>query len=256
MRATAWLVVVAALVPATARAQWKTPWSYDGATDGYTRWGDLDPAYAACKDGKAQSPIDIRTAEKADLPAIHFENASAPLKYLINNGYTIRVNYHDAPGTGNALIVGDKRYQLAQFHFHHPSEESIHGKAYPMELHFMYVAADGQQAGVTVMLIAGSPNATVQTLWDHMPRTKGGEQEIPGVAIDPSSLLPRNLAYYLYTGSITAPPCTEGVAWFVLETPVEVSAQQINAFAELYPHDVRPLQPLNGRVVKESRSHD
>jgi carbonic anhydrase len=234
-------------------AQWRTPWTYDGPTDGYQHWGDLDPEYAVCKTGKAQSPIDIRGTHKGDLPAIRFEYASGPLKYLINNGYTIRVNYHDAPGTGSFLVVGDKRYQLTQFHFHRPSEEYIHGKPYAMEVHLMHKASDGAVAGVTVMLEAGAPNATVQQLWDHMPRTKGNEQDVPGVEINPAGLLPRDDAYYMYTGSVTAPPCTEGVLWIVLKTPVTVSAEQIQAFAELYPHDVRPLQPLNGRVVQETR---
>lgn len=118
------LAAMAFLLPAGPRAQWKTRWEYEGLT-GPDRWGDLDREYAACKTGKEQSPIDIQNAEKAELSGLRFEYKSGPLKYLINNGHTIRVNYHDAPGTGNFLIVGDKRYQLTQFHFHRPSEEYI-----------------------------------------------------------------------------------------------------------------------------------
>lgn len=246
------LVIAALLISSAARAQWKTHWTYEGAT-GTDHWGDLDPAYAPCKLGKEQSPIDIQTAEKADLPALQFEYKSEPLKYLINNGYTIRVNYHDAPGTGSALIVDGKRYQLTQFHFHHPSEEYVHGKPYEMEAHFMHQAADGKVAGVVVFLKAGAANPTVQQLWDHMPKAESKELEIAGVEVNPSALLPRDGSYYVYTGSVTAPPCTEGVDWFVLKTPVEISSAQIAAFAELYPHDVRPLQPLNRRIVKESK---
>lgn len=242
-----WLLLL--LVPATVHAQWKTPWSYDGPR-GNAHWAELDPAYATCKTGKAQSPIDIRTAEKADLPAIRFQYTSGPLHYLINNGYTVRVNYHD---TTNALVIGDKRYYLTQFHFHRPSEEYIHGKAYAMEAHFMHRAHDGEIAGVVVMLEPGAANGLVQQLWDHMPTVKGDEHEIPGVEIDPAGLLPRDLSSYRYTGSISAPPCNEGVLWIVLKTPVTVSRAQIDAFAALYPHDVRPLQPLNGRIVQESR---
>lgn len=241
-----------ALVSHPAHAQWRTAWTYDGPR-GSDHWGDLDPDYIACKTGKAQSPIDIVHAEQAALPAIHFENHAEPLKYLINNGATIRVNYHDAPGTGSFLVVGDKRYQLTQFHFHRPSEEYVRGKPYDMEAHFMYKAADGEVAGVTVFLKPGAPSHTVQQLWDHMPRAKSDELEIPGVEIDPSDLFPRDLAYYMYSGSVTAPPCTEGVLWLILKSPVEISAEQIKAFAELYPHDVRPLQPLNGRIVKETQ---
>jgi len=246
------LVVAAALVPAGSRAQWKTHWTYEGAT-GAEHWGDLDPEYAACKVGKEQSPIDIRNVEKAELPALRFEYKSGPLKFLINNGYTIRVNYHDIPGSGSFLIVGDKRYQLTQFHFHRPSEEYIHGKPYDMEVHLMHAASDGKVAGVTVFLKAGRANTTIQQILDHMPKTEGKEQEIAGVEVNPAELLPHDPAYYTYMGSVTAPPCTEGVTWFVLKTPVEISPEEIDAFAKLYPHDVRPIQPLNGRVVKESR---
>jgi carbonic anhydrase len=246
------LVVAGVLAPVGSRAQWKTPWTYEGSA-GAEHWSDLDPEYAACNGGKEQSPIDIRNAEKAELPAIRFEYHRGPLKYLINNGYTIRVNYHDAPGDGSFLIAGGKRYQLTQFHFHRPSEEYIQGKPYDMVVHFMHTASDGKVAGVAVLLKAGSANATIQQIWEHMPKTPGKEKEIAGVTIDPGGLLPRDGTYYTYMGSLTAPPCTEGVTWFVLKTPVDISLEEIKAFAELYPNDVRPLQPLNGRVVKESR---
>jgi len=119
--------------------------------------------------------------------------------------------------------------------------------------HFMHQSSDGKIIGVAVLLKAGSANATVQQLWEHMPMTVGKEQEIPGVEVNPVGLLPHDTSYYSYMGSLTAPPCTEGVTWFVLKTPMDLSPEQISAFAKLYPHDVRPLQPLNGRVVQESR---
>jgi carbonic anhydrase len=246
------VVVVAALLPVGARGQWKTPWSYEGTT-GAEHWSELDPDYAACNAGKEQSPIDIENTEKAKLPALRFEYQARPLKYLINNGHTIRVNYHDAPGSGNFLVVGDTRYQLTQFHFHRPSEEYIHGKPYDMVAHFMHRGSDGKVVGVAVLLKAGSANATVRQLWEHMPMTESKEEEVAGVEVNPGGLVPHDTAYYMYSGSQTAPPCTEGVTWFVLKTPVEISAEQISAFAKLYPHDVRPPQPLNGRVVKESQ---
>jgi len=244
------LVIAVVLLPLSSRAQWKTPWSYEGAK-GAEHWGDLDPDYAACKTGKEQSPIDIRHAEKGALPVIRFEYKSGPIR-IINNGYTaVRVNY--PKGNGNFLVVGDKRYELTQFHFHRPSEEYIHGKPYDMVIHLMHADSDGKIAAAAVMLKKGSANAAIKELWEYMPRTKGNEQEIAGVEVNPAGLLPHDTAYYTYAGSQTAPPCTEGVTWFVLKTPVSVSAEEISAFAELYPHDVRPLQPQNGRVVKESR---
>jgi carbonic anhydrase len=243
-------LLLALITPASA--QWKTHWTYEGPA-GSEHWGDLDPDYAACKTGREQSPIDIRNARKGDLPALQFDYQSGPLKYLINNGATIRVNYHDAAGAGNSLLVGGTRYQLTQFHFHHPSEEYIDGKPYAMEVHLMHQSSDGKVVGVTVLLKSGSPNANVQKLWDHMPLTEGKEQEVAGVEVNPAGLLPRSFGYYFYIGSLTAPPCTEGVAWYVLKTPVDISPAQIAAFARLYPHDVRPIRPLNGRVVKDSR---
>ncbi|MGH9408213.1 MAG: carbonic anhydrase [Vicinamibacterales bacterium] len=247
------VVTVAAVCAANLSAQWKTHWSYSGP-EGPQHWSRLDPDYAACG-GREQSPIDIRSSVRTSLPAIRFEYRAGPLEHLIDNGYTIRVNY-DAAQRSDAMdmmIVGDTRYALTQFHFHRPSEELVHGVRYDMVLHLMHVAANGKVAGVAVLLKAGRPNATVQQLWDHMPTAKGGEENIPGVEIDPARLLPRDLSYYTYDGSLTAPPCTEGVTWFVLKTPVEISPDQIAAFAKRYPHDIRPAQPLNGRVVKESK---
>lgn len=240
------------LLPLNSQAQWKTPWSYEGPR-GPEHWGDLDPEYALCKQGKEQSPIDIQNTQEADLAPLKFEYRSEPLKYLINNGYTIRVNYHDAADSGNFLIIGDTRYQLTQFHFHRPSEEYIHGKAYDMEVHLMHKAADGKIIGVVVFLTSGKANAAIQQIWDHMPQTPGKEQGIPGVEINPAELLPQHTSYYQYEGSISAPPCNENVTWLVLKMPVEISREQISKFAKLYPHDVRPVQPLNGRPVKESR---
>jgi carbonic anhydrase len=245
------LVVAAILAPGGLCAQWKTHWTYDGPA-GAEHWSSLDPEYAACNAGREQSPIDIRNSRKAELPALRFEYQSGPLKYLINNGYTIRVNYHDAPAAGSFLIVGGTRYQLTQLHFHHPSEEYINGKPNDMVLHLMHQASDGKIAGVAVLLKAGRANAPIQQIWEHMPKTEGKEMEVAGVELNPAGMLPQNFGYYTYMGSLTAPPCTEDVTWFVLKTPVDVSPEQIKAFAKLYPHDVRPLQPLNGRIVKET----
>lgn len=256
---TALLVIAMVLMPEASHAQWRTRWSYSG-TKGPAHWAELDADYASCN-GKAQSPVDIEATRKANLPPLKFESRNAPLHGLVNNGYTIRVNYHDAPGTGDFLTVGSERYQLIQFHFHQPSEERVHGRAYDMVAHLMYRAADGKVAGVAVLLKAGKANATVQKVWDHMPKTESKilkdfshqEKSIPGVEIDPARLLPEDLAYYTYAGSVTAPPCTENVTWFILKTPVEVSSDQINAFKALYANGVRADQPLNGRVVMESK---
>lgn len=250
------MLFAASLLPAFLSAQdekhyaspWRTPWTYEQAG----HWSDVDPLYALCNTGKAQSPIDIRNAQKVRLPAIRFEFKNSPLKYVINNGHTIRVNYHDAPGSGSLLFFGDKQYQLTQFHFHRPSEEHINGNPYAMEAHFMYQDAHGAVAGVAVLIKRGAPNSTIQAIWRHMPRVEG-QAAVTGVTINPADLVPRSLGYYSYIGSQTAPPCTEPVTWLVLKTPVEASPAQIKAFAQLYPHDVRPIQPLNGRIVRDSQ---
>jgi carbonic anhydrase len=250
------IFAVAIVAPLGPRAQWRTPWSYSGK-DGPAHWAALDSEYAACG-GQQQSPIDIRDAKKASLPALRFEFKSGPL-VIINNGYTaVRVNY--SPGNGNFLIVGGKAYELTQFHFHHPSEEEINGKAFAMNMHFMYQSADGEVAAVAVMVNAGNADrarqGVVRQLWKYMPPVAGKEHLIPGVEINPAALLPRDLGYYAYMGSQTAPPCTEGVKWFVLKTPVEIAPAQIAAFAKLYPDDVRPVQPLHGRAIEESVGAD
>jgi carbonic anhydrase len=236
--------------PSRYLSPWKTPWDYAGPR-GAEHWSTLDPGYALCNLGKEQSPVDIRGTHKAKLPALRFEYRSAPLNYVINNGHTIRVDYHDPPGAGSVLLVGDKRYQLMQFHFHRPSEEYVQGRPYDMVLHLMHQAPDGEAAGVAVFLKAGPANPAIQQVFAHMPPTEG-QLAVPAVTLDPTGMLPHDTAYYMYRGSQTAPPCNEGVTWFVLKTAVNVSAAQIAAFSALYPHDVRPLQPLNGRVIEES----
>ncbi len=250
------LVAAPVLAPVTSAAQsapaaqseWRTPWSYEGA-HGADHWGDLDPEYATCKTGREQSPIDIHGATKARLAALRFEYKGAPLAHFVNNGYTVRVNY--PAGNGNVLVVGDTRYELTQFHFHCPSEEYVDGKPYDMVIHLMHRASDGRIVGVAVLVASGRANTTVEQLWAHMPQKAGDEVAAPGVEINPAGLLPSGAAYYVYQGSLTAPPCREGVTWYVLKAPVTLSSDQVSAFATLYPHDVRPLQPLNGRVVQQ-----
>jgi carbonic anhydrase len=233
------------------KSPWKTPWTYADGPRGPERWSTLDPDYAPCNSGKAQSPVDIRDAVPASLAPLRFDYHRRPVGYVINNGAAIRVDYHDPPGAGDALEVGARRYQLTQFHFHRPSEELIDGRRYDMVLHLMHKAADGEVAGVAVLIVAGHANANVQRLWEHMPAHEG-QIAVPGLELDPADLLPVNRGYYEYSGSQTAPPCTEGVRWFVLKTPIELSAAQIAAYARIYPHDVRPPQPLNGRSIRAS----
>jgi carbonic anhydrase len=148
--------------------------------------------------------------------------------------------------------VGDKHYQLKQFHFHHPSEEHINGKPQDMVAHLVHADPDGHLAVVAVLLKRGSANAMIQQIWDHLPQTEGMEEEVSGVEVNAAALLPPATAYYTFPGSLTTPPCSEHVTWFVLKTPAHISAEEVAAFAKLYPHNARPTQPLNGREVLES----
>jgi len=247
---TAGIVFSLALAACFSIAQEAKPpaheWSYEGA-EGPKHWGDLKPDYQTCKVGQRQSPIDIRDAKKTGLPPIQFDYKPSPLK-IINNGHTIQINY--APGS--FITVSDKRYELRQFHFHHPSEEHINSKPYDMVVHLVHADSDGHLAVVAVLLKKGSANPVIQKLWDNLPQAEGKEQELPNVEVNAAALLPEPLGYYTFDGSLTTPPCTEGVTWYVLKTPLEVSAGQIETFAKLYPHNARPIQPLDGRAIAES----
>jgi carbonic anhydrase len=222
-------------------------WAY-GGKDGPNEWATLDPAYSECKLGHHQSPIDIRHTEKADLPPIQFDYALSPLT-IVDNGHTVMVKY----GPGSFITVGDHRYQLTQFHFHHPSEEHINGEGFDMVVHLVHSDASGNLAVVAVLLKPGKVNTGLQTVWDHLPKEKDKEITVEGALINAGDLLPVNRGYYTYSGSLTTPPCTEGVTWFVLKTPEEISSGEVETFAKLYPHDTRPMQKLEGRVIRESR---
>jgi len=221
-------------------------WSYDGAS-GPSHWGDLTPEFAACGHGHRQSPIDIRKTEKADLPSIEFAYKPSPLR-LIDNGHTIMINY----ASGSSIRVGNAKYELKQFHFHRPSEEKINGKAYDMVIHLVHADQNGHLAVVAVLLQEGTSKPLIDQLWNHLPSEKEKEQVVSGVSINAADLLPAGHGYYTFDGSLTTPPCSEQVVWFVLKQPVHVSAAEVAKFAKLYPHDARPTEPLNDRVVKES----
>ena len=221
-------------------------WSYQGHA-GPAEWGNLDPAFATCKTGKLQSPIDIRDAKPADLPAIKFDYRPSPLK-VIDNGHSIQVNY--APGS--SIEVGGKRYELVQFHFHRPSEEKIDGKAHAMVAHLVHKSADGKLAVVAVLLDAGGANSMIDTIWKNVPQEQGKETAV-NATVDAAALLPADTGYYTFMGSLTTPPCTEDVRWFVLKTPLKIAADEIGVFAKHYSLDARPTQPLNGRTLEATR---
>ncbi|NHZ34595.1 carbonic anhydrase family protein [Massilia sp. CCM 8692] len=223
-------------------------WTYNGAT-GPAKWGGLKSDYVICKTGHAQSPIDIRTnaTTKSQLDPIVFEYQPSPLK-IIDNGHTVQVNY--APGSG--MSIGGVRHELLQFHFHTPSEERINGKQYPLGLHLVHKNADNKLAVVAVLFKLGKENPALTNIFNNLPKEAEVEQAVDGVTIDMTGILPPTQGYYNFPGSLTTPPCSEEANWFVLKTPVEMSKAQLAQFHKLYKHNARPVQHLNGRVIKES----
>lgn len=220
-------------------------WTYEGE-EGPEHWGALDPAYAMCASGRAQSPIDLVSPQGVDLTDIQFDYHPSALNEF-NNGHTVQVNY-DA---GSSITYNEDTYQLLQFHFHHESEHTRNGKHAPMELHLVHRDAAGNLAVVGIMLEEGSvANEAFAAVFDNLPDQKG-TPEPNALTVDASKLLPTDRRYTTYSGSLTTPPCTQGVRWLVLDTPVMVSAQQIAAFATLFESDARPVQPLNNRDVLE-----
>lgn len=223
-------------------------WSYEGET-GPANWGKLSPANVACDWGTRQSPIDIRDGVKVDLPEIKFDYRPS-LFSIVDNGHTIQVNYGDG---SSSLTVQGKRYDLVQFHFHKPSEERINGRVYDMVAHLVHKDDEGHLAVVAVLMERGSENPFIQTLWNNLPLEANAVVQPPDLSVDLTSFLPENRSYFTYIGSLTTPPCSEGVLWMVMKNPVKISQEQINIFARLYRNNARPIQKTLGRLVKESR---
>jgi carbonic anhydrase len=221
-------------------------WDYQGP-HGPAHWGDLDPGFATCKTGLRQSPIDIRNPQKAELPPIYFDYRPSPLD-IVDNGHTIMINY--APGS--FMSVGGKKYALKQFHFHRPSEERINGRAFEMTAHLVHADTDGNLAVVAVLLAKGDENPLLRELWRNLPG-EDKEKRFENIQIDASGILPSDRSYYTFSGSLTTPPCSEDVTWFVLKQAVSISEAEINSFSQLYRDNARPTQPLHGRTVLESR---
>jgi len=168
---------------------------------------------------------------------------------IIDNGHTIQINYP----AGSTLTVGDKTYTLKQFHFHHPSEEHIDGHGYAMVAHLVHADSEGHLAVVAVLFTKGAENPLLATLWKNIPLEKGRAVDVSGVTVNVTNLLPSDHGYYTFTGSLTTPPCSEGVTWYVLKHQSPLSADEIAAFAKIYPKNARPIQPLNDRQLLETK---
>ncbi|WP_412478707.1 carbonic anhydrase [Azonexus sp. IMCC34839] len=221
-------------------------WSYEGAGSP-ENWANLDPKNKLCATGQRQSPIDIKDGIKVDLEPIKFNYRPSTFR-VIDNGHTIQVEVGDS-----SISLTGKTYELVQFHFHRPSEEKVNGQRFDMVAHLVHKSDDGQLAVIAVLLERGNENPFIQMLWNNLPLEKNSSVSPPSLTIDPINLLPASRNYYTYMGSLTTPPCSEGVLWLVMKQPAQVSQDQINIFSRLYKNNARPIQPASGRLIKEGR---
>ena len=220
-------------------------WGYAG-TGGPAEWGLMKPEFSTCAKGTRQSPIDIRSGVKVDLEPILVDYRPSGFS-VVDNGHTIQVNIEG----GNSIEVQGRRYDLLQFHFHRPSEERIDGRQFDMVAHLVHKDPEGRLAVIAVLLDRGSAHPLVQTVWNNLPLEKGTEMRVRN-GLDMNHLLPADRRYFTYMGSLTTPPCSEGVLWLVMQQPVPVATDQINVFSRLYPMNARPIQSAAGRLIKQS----
>lgn len=224
-------------------------WSYSGAT-GPQSWSKLQPEFNTCAVGQRQSPINIddTTTLQGPAEALQF-NYQPSNAVVVNNGHTIQVNLQG----NNTLTVRGSTYALVQFHFHTPSEEQVNYRNFAMVAHLVHRSAEGQLAVVAVLLEPGEANALINKVWTYMPLDVNDTVRTPAGLLDLSELLPKDQRYYQFMGSLTTPPCTEGVLWMVLKTPTQISPAQLRLFQQLYPNNARPVQALNNRPVRSAQ---
>jgi carbonic anhydrase len=242
-----------ASTPAAGPAVHGKHWGYVTAPDtvGPSEWGSL-PGNAACAAGRRQSPVALGTkipfpVESKDLPNLIFRYATTKL-HLVNNGHTVQADVDP----GSTVEIDGAAWSLLQFHFHVPSEHSLDGLAYPMEMHLVHAGPVGAPGlVVSVFLVQGGDNPALAPVFANLPKEKGGKKDDAAVAVDLAKILPPDRTYLTYEGSLTTPPCTEGIRWYVLRVPMGVTGEQLGAFvslANMTPSN-RPLQPLGDRKV-------
>jgi carbonic anhydrase len=237
-------LMVIAIFPTQILANENKPdWSYGGAANP-TQWGKISPDFELCELGRDQSPININNAV-LEIP-VNLDFTYKPTSVsVVNNGHTIQVNNEP----GSTIKINGEEYELIQFHFHTPSEHTFDGKASAMELHLVHSNPKKQLAVVGVMMEKGAANPLIDKIWQHIPEV-GKNNAVKNFPINPANLLPKNKAYFSYSGSLTTPPCNEDVKWNVLTESIQVSEEQIAAFQSLYQVNARPVQPINGRMIK------
>ena len=241
-------VVLAALTTSALLASsHATHWGYTGH-EGPANWGDLDAKYSMCKAGSSQSPINITKSVQVDaddMQKIDFEYKTSAVS-VVNNGHTIQVNIKD----GSSITIDGIKFDLKQFHFHTPSENQIDGKNFPLEAHFVHASKDGKLAVVAVLFEEGKENPIIKKIWNKMPHKAGESSGCGLTSKDVNSVLPKDKDYYRFSGSLTTPPCSEGVRWFVMEDYATISKAQVEEFLHTLHHaNNRPVQPINARKV-------
>lgn len=219
-------------------------WTYTGI-EGPEHWAMLSQEYMVCEAGSQQSPINIRQSHHADTQEALVFHYMPTHVHVANNGHTIQVDYKSNSG----LHVNDRTYHLRQFHFHLPGEHQVEATRYPMELHLVHQDPMGHIVVVGVFLELGAANSWIARIWEWMPKT--ADEEITPLSMNIADLLPTNTHHYSYRGSLTTPPCTEGVQWILLKEPVQISGEQRQQFAEIIGEDARPVQPVGERDVQE-----
>jgi carbonic anhydrase len=234
------------LIPAVAGAgAGSAQWAYEGE-QGPEHWAELSDAYALCAEGMNQSPVDLVADVQADLPELIFDYHESPLREE-HNGHTIKL---DMPA-GNVLRMSgkDNRYEAVQAHFHSPSEHTVGGRQFDMEVHIVHQDKDGLLAVVGILIEEGKENPVLNRIWAFMPEKAGDVVEAP-ISISETGLLPPTRDYFTYNGSLTTPPCSEGVTWIVLKQSIEASAEQVQRFKERVGEaSNRPVQPHNARLI-------
>ena len=238
-------------VPAATTPHW------DYEEHGPATWASLAPEFATCGSGKRQSPIDIVQAKTAKVDVLAASYRPAELRVVhhehvadgINNGHTVQVNYAGA----DALTLGGETFPLVQYHFHSPSENTVEGRQYPMEMHLVHKSAAGKLAVLAVFIEEGAENAAFAPVWSNLPKRKGAEFHLAHVTVDVDDMLPSDRTTWRFDGSLTTPPCSEGVQWLVFARPVAMSRDQIAAFRAVIHGNNRPTQPANGRTISTDR---
>ena len=234
-------LVLACTAPALAEEQW----SYEGCA-APPHWGELSERWQTCSKGMYQSPVDIQHPIAGHLPPLQL-SFYPRAKSIVNNGHTVQVTVEDEED----FLLDDQRWTLKQFHFHVPSENHIQGRSFPLEIHFVHANAHGELAVVAVMAVAGAANPALESILGALPPPRDPPQKLQQKLLL-TQLYPGDRHYYRFSGSLTTPPCSEGVIWLVMKQPIAASAAQLARFATALAHaNNRPLQPLHGRQIVE-----